>query len=143
MIPGGYECCTLTHNSRDRVFIKCRKGFIKYSLEYGYKVYPVYTFNENKLFIVWNYFEKIRLWLNKFKIPTFFFFGNLFFPILPRTDVELITVVGKPIEFPLISKPTKDDVSLYHEKYMNALKELFHKYKKRIGLDENAEIELI
>lgn len=32
LLPGGFEEATLTSNTKERVFIKKRKGFIKYSL---------------------------------------------------------------------------------------------------------------
>ena len=41
-IPGGFECATLTNDEFDQVFIRERKGFIKYALMHGYKIHPVY-----------------------------------------------------------------------------------------------------
>lgn len=50
LIPGGFECSTITSYGVDRAFIKNRKGFIKYALEYGYTVHPCYCFGENKIY---------------------------------------------------------------------------------------------
>lgn len=45
MVPGGYEEATLTTPKELRVYIKERKGFIKYALKYGYTIRPVIITN--------------------------------------------------------------------------------------------------
>jgi 2-acylglycerol O-acyltransferase 2 len=75
-LPGGFEEATLTDYDRDRIFIKNRKGFIKYALDFGYNIYPCYTFEENKLFYTINRFEQFRMMLNKFKMPGTFYFSK-------------------------------------------------------------------
>lgn len=47
VLPGGFEEATITSNNENRVYIKKRKGFIKYALKYGTTIYPVFTFGEN------------------------------------------------------------------------------------------------
>jgi hypothetical protein len=49
-IPGGFEEATMTTPKEYRIFMKSRKGFIKYGLQFGYKVLPVFIFNENKCY---------------------------------------------------------------------------------------------
>jgi len=50
LLPGGFEEATLTTPKENRIFIKHRKGFIKYAMRYGYRVYPVFVFGENKMY---------------------------------------------------------------------------------------------
>lgn len=50
MLPGGFEEATISTSKENRVFVKERKGFIKYAIRYGYKVFPVFTFGENKMY---------------------------------------------------------------------------------------------
>jgi hypothetical protein len=138
LVPGGFECATFTNHRKDRVFLKNRKGFIKYSLRYGYKVYPCYNFNENKLYYTFNGFEKIMYFLNKLKIPGCFFIGKFFF--YPRTDVELCTVIGKPLELPVIPHPKKEDVDKYHLLYIHSLVALYNRYKSEFGCSETLEL---
>jgi hypothetical protein len=126
-IPGGFEEATLTRHGDERVYINERKGFIKYALEYGYKVHPCYTFNENKIFNTINYFEGFRLFLNKLKIPGTIFYSK--FLIFPNTDIDLFTVLGKGIQFPQIKQPTKEEVNKYHQIYLNELQNLFKRYQ--------------
>jgi len=45
-LPGGFEEATMTDPNEYRLWINDRKGFIRYALEYGYKVYPVFVFKE-------------------------------------------------------------------------------------------------
>lgn len=137
-MPGGFEEATITSYSKDKVYIKNRKGFIKYALEYGYRVYPSYTFNENRIFYTITAFEKFRLFLNKFKIPGTFFFSKYF--IFPNTDLDLFTVVGKPIEFPIISDPTKEEIDRYHKLYIQELVNLYNRHKNKYHASEQLEI---
>jgi len=74
LVPGGFEEATLTRYNEERLFIKERKGFIKYALQFGYKIHPCYSFNENKIYYTFTYWEKFRLRLNKIKIPGVVFF---------------------------------------------------------------------
>jgi 2-acylglycerol O-acyltransferase 2 len=128
-LPGGFEEATLTTYDRERVFIKNRKGFIKYALDYGYKIYPCYTFGENRLFYTLNLMEQFRLMLNRFKLPGTFFFSK--YLLLPNDDVDILTIIGKPIIIPKINNPTNEDIDKYHSIYINTLQELFDKYKSK------------
>ncbi len=75
--PGGFEEATITSLTQSRVFLKNRKGFIKYALRYGYKLQIVYCFGEDKLYWVFEPLLQFRLLLNKFKLPGVLFFSKL------------------------------------------------------------------
>ena len=137
-LPGGFEEATITNYWKDRVFIKNRKGFIKYALEYGYKIYPVYSFGENKLYFTINVFEKLRLMINKLKIPGALFFSPLF--VLPIPNVKLSTVIGKPIILPMVKEPTEEMVNKYHKIYMEELVSLYQRHREENGGTEELEI---
>ncbi len=137
-LPGGFEEATLTHCEKERIFVKDRKGFIKYSLQFGYTLYPIYTFNENKVYNTINILEGFRLWLNKLKIPGTLFYGK--YGWLPRTDLELITVIGKGIELPVIENPSNEQIDYYHSLYIEKLQEVFNKHKEKYGF--NGELEI-
>merc|ERR1719265_2109549 len=84
LVPGGFQEATLSCCGHERVFLKTRKGFVKYALRHGYA-------------------------------------------LLPRRGVPLTVAVGPPVKIPQIDKPTKKDVDHYHERYVAALQELYHK----------------
>ena len=90
-VPGGYEEATLTSRHHERVYIRHRKGFIKYALKYGYTVFPVYTFNETRLYYTLDSCLNFRLWLNKFKMIGIAFFSPYLW-VLPEPSVDLHSV---------------------------------------------------
>lgn len=59
---------------------------------------PVYAFGEELTYKTVTYGLKFRIWLNKFKIPTVFFWSCYGFA--PYNDIDLTTVYGAPINFP-------------------------------------------
>ena len=136
--PGGFEEATISDHRRDRVFINDRKGFIKYALEYGYKLHPCYTFNENKAYFTFNGFEKLRLWVNKFKFPAAIFMGKYW--IFPNDNLRFYTVIGKGIQCPKIDHPTKEQVDEYHTKYVDELKRVYYSYKDTYGGSDVLEV---
>eukprot|EP00635_Sarcinochrysidales_sp_CCMP3193_P014788 CAMPEP_0118894190 /NCGR_PEP_ID=MMETSP1166-20130328/3077_1 /TAXON_ID=1104430 /ORGANISM="Chrysoreinhardia sp, Strain CCMP3193" /LENGTH=316 /DNA_ID=CAMNT_0006833077 /DNA_START=72 /DNA_END=1021 /DNA_ORIENTATION=+ len=142
ILPGGFEEATLTVRGQDRVFLKQRKGFVKFALRYGYKLQPAYTFGEADAFFAFPYFLKLRLTLNALKIPGVIFLGNPLFPIFPRSNVEMTTVVGPPLDVPHIAEPTAADVDEYHRLYIDALRNLFDTYKAQAGYPESRILQV-
>ena len=138
MIPGGYEEATITHRNKERIYIKSRKGFIVYALKHGYKVHPAYNFGETKAYFTFNFFEPLGLLLNKFKLPGVFALGKYF--LLPIDDIEMHYVIGKGIQFPVITKPTKEEVEKYHDIYLNELKALYYRYNEKYDCSKHLEI---
>lgn len=128
--PGGFEEATLSSTEQDRVFIKKRYGFIRLCLMNGLQVRPVYVFGERNLF--WNIqgLWKIRLAINRLGFPAILVWGHPLFPIIPKNTVDLKVVAGAPLVLPRIENPTKDDVALWHGKYIDALTKLFEEYKE-------------
>ena len=71
-------------------------GFIKYALRYNYTIRPTLIYNEHRGFKTFKPFLKLRLAINKIKIPAAYWYGGylqLFFPI----NLEFVTIVGKGI----------------------------------------------
>lgn len=128
--PGGFEEATLTSTSQDRVFIKKRYGFVRLCLKYGVAIRPVYVFGEGKLFSNVQGFWRNRLALNRFGIPTIVVWGRWFFPLLPKKGVKIYIVVGKPIILPKIENPTKEEVAVWHNKYIVELKRIYDEHKE-------------
>lgn len=61
LVPGGFEEATLTTNNEYRLFIRNRKGFIKYAMKYGYKIYPVFIFKESTYNTIYFFYLFIHL----------------------------------------------------------------------------------
>jgi len=133
MIPGAYQEATLFTYGRERVAISNRRGFVKYCLQYGYRLHPVYTFGEAETYYTVGGAEELRLWLNNWGIPTVAFWGLSWCPLLPRRGVELRTFVGPPLELPQLDAPTAEQVNEWHQKYILRLTELFDRHKAEAG----------
>jgi 2-acylglycerol O-acyltransferase 2 len=75
-VPGGFQDATVASFGLERTAMRKRTGFIKYALEHGYKVTPVYTFGESETYYTFSRLLDFRLWLNQqLGIPAAFLFG--------------------------------------------------------------------
>ncbi|CAE7444759.1 DGAT2D, partial [Symbiodinium necroappetens] len=90
---------------------------------------PRYTFGESETYFTLGGFEKLRLWLNGKGIPTVCFWGLPWCPLLPRRHLKLLTFVGPALELPKLPEPTTQQVDEWHQKYVEALRELFDRHK--------------
>ncbi|KAF0696129.1 Aste57867_13105 [Aphanomyces stellatus] len=142
LLPGGFEEATLFAKGEHRVYIKKRAGFIKYGLQCGYTVYPVYTFGEEETFYAVSWFLPLRLWLNRFQVPGVIPFGTWWCSYMPLRSAKLTTVVGKPIKLPRIDAPTREDVAKYHQVYMDALQGVFDRNKAKYATDPEATLHM-
>lgn len=143
-VPGGFQDATIASFGKERTSLLKRTGFIKYALEHGYSVTPIYTFGESQSYYTFSSLLDIRLWLNQeIGIPAALSFGFTLLPVLPRTSPRILTVVGKPVEMPKLEDPTYEDVQKYHAVYCQALSELFDEHKKSAGLEDTVELEIM
>mmetsp|Transcript_32670 Transcript_32670/g.109050 ORF Transcript_32670/g.109050 Transcript_32670/m.109050 type:complete len:232 (+) Transcript_32670:551-1246(+) len=134
ILPGGMEEVALFEFGRERVYLKRRKGFIKYALQHGYLLVLAYTFGECDLYRSVAAGKRLRMWLLRrcgFVVPLFY--GAWWCPLLPRADVAVHTVVGAPLQLPRIAEPTAEQVTAYHALYVEALTRLFDDHKARFG----------
>jgi hypothetical protein len=137
--PGGFEEATLTDTARDRVFIKKRYGFVRLCLKHGVAIRPVYVFGEGKLFSNIQGMWSARLALNRFGLPTILVWGRWFFPLLPRKE-NIHIVVGKTIALPKIDNPTKEDVNIWHKKYISELQRIYEEHKEEAYGPEQGKV---
>lgn len=140
LIPGGLEEASITNNNQSRVYLKSRKGFVKYALRYGYALTPCYVFGENETY--WNIQGqwKTRFLMNRLGIPAVLAWGRWWCYILPRAK-RLHIVVGKPIEMPCIPNPTLMELDTHHKRYCETLVALFDRHKLRCG-EGNQELKI-
>jgi len=141
LIPGGFEDATLHSPDVDRVFLKSRKGFVKYALQFGYSLTPAFSFGERKSFdnVQGNY--DFRFKLNSVGIPAIVPYGDPRLPLLPkRVPIEI--VVGAPLELPKIEKPAPEDVDKYHQMYIDHLIAFYNRHKEAFYGDEAVDLEI-
>jgi len=137
IIPGGSEEVAIHENGKENLYLKNRAGFLKYALQHGYTVVIAFTFGESDLYQSVSLIRPLNLWLVKrfgFVLPIFW--GSWFYPLLPRRDVPLHTVMGKALQLPRIDEPTAEDVAKWHATYMAELEALFERHKAQFGYQE-------
>jgi len=138
VIPGGVEEVVLTDRRHERIFLRKRKGFVKYALEMGYDLLPVYHLGETQLFhICWPFstlfMVRLRLaFARKAQIATGLGYGCLLMPNLPKMNQKCITVIGERIVLPRIERPTSEDVDRYHALYVERLTALYNQNRHRL-----------
>ena len=130
IITGGFHEASIHSDINDRIFLKNRKGFVKYAIQYQYTLTPIFGFGEKDTFYNIPGFWSFRLWLNEFGIPGILPFGRWICQILPRNE-RLHIVVDTPLLPPKLGedeKVTKEMVDEHHAKYMEKLKKLHGKH---------------
>jgi len=134
MYPGGFEEASIHSSDRNRVYILKRYGMIKMALEHGYAICVCYTYGEEKTYT--NIVEglwKFRFWLNSYGIPGVVPWGCTYIPFMPRRDISLNLWISEPLQFPLITNPTEDDVLKWKMKYIDHLNDLHSRRKTDMG----------
>ena len=109
--PGGFEDATLHAKGLERTMMRPRKGLIKYALQHGYAVTPVYTFGESDTYYSFTGLLEQRLALNKYSIPGVAFFGWWKCPVFPRLESEILTYVGPPLQQQSVTRTRLDEQS--------------------------------
>ena len=140
VIPGGFEEATITSSTVHRVYLKSRRGFVKYALQAGYALVPCYCFGENETYYNVQGAWGIRFWLNRQGMVGILPFGRWFFPLLARNR-RMHIVVGKALQLPRIERPTTEQVAQHHAQYTEALTSLFDRHKASYGLGD-AKLEV-
>ena len=144
ILPGGFNSAALFKRNHHRCYVRKRKGFVKYALQYGYTLRPCYTFGEELTYRTFNFFEGFRMKLADRNIPPVLFIGNIFAPLMPLNNINLVTVCGEPLVLPHIINPSKQDIDEWHGKYVSSLQDLFDKHKATYAATGvNAQLQLL
>ena len=121
-IPGGFEDVINMESEHDTISVPY--GWIKYVLQEGCNVVPVYHLNEHQTYNIIKLpcIELRRKLSKKYQIPFIvpWFIGK-YMTLLPNLDNGIITITGKKITFPRIKNPTKVDITKYHKLYCQEL----------------------
>eukprot|EP00854_Cymbomonas_tetramitiformis_P004802 gene4803-5869_t len=137
VLPGGEREQVLTQCGRHIVYLKNRKGFVKY----GADLIPNYSFGETDMYTTSSFLSGLRLAVCKhLRVALPICWGVALTPI-PR-PVPLIAVVGKPIKVEKKVEPTNEDVDELHAKFVKALQELFDNHKANHDGYANAKLEI-
>ena len=127
LCPGGINEVLKTEEkkAKDRnannLYISTKhKGFIKQALINNTSIIPVLSFGEQELLSSKTIFKWGKFIIT---IPV----GRYYLPI-PRNH-PVTVIIGKPVGYKKCSNPTDDDVTKYHKKFYDKMREMFNKYK--------------
>lgn len=127
IVPGGEEESMWTHQGKDIVVLKHRKGFVRLALSYGADLVPVFGAYNTDVDKTYSFAFQWRLRLQKKTGIALPIFHGRCFTTLPY-PVPMNLLVGKPIPTPapkvLGARPDEKLVEEYHTKYIQALEEM-------------------
>ncbi|XP_053316396.1 2-acylglycerol O-acyltransferase 1-like [Spea bombifrons] len=149
IVIGGAEEALDAHPGNLTLHILKRKGFIKVAMKRGAHLVPVFSFGENELFhqvpnpkgsLLRSVQEKLQKIMG-FSMPLFHARGifQYSFGLMPYRK-PIHTVVGRPIPVAQTSNPTQEEIESLHQKYLNALQELFEENKGKYGIPEHKSL---
>lgn len=90
-----------------------------------------YTFGNSQLFSTLPENNILETISRALRMSLIVFWGRLGLPI-PRR-VPLLTVIGKPIPCPKMPSPSPELVNAYHEKYLQATRDIYETYRNTMG----------
>ncbi|ODM89837.1 2-acylglycerol O-acyltransferase 1 [Orchesella cincta] len=152
LIPGGAPESLDSHPGSYVVQLKHRKGFIKVALQNGSPLVPCFSFGETDIFdqpanpkgsLLRTVQDRIQKTLQLAPVP--FSGRGIFqysFGVLPNRR-PITVVVGAPIELEKTAQPTQKEIDDLHQKYVDAVVELFYKHKDKYVLDPNHVITIV
>lgn len=96
LYPGGFEEAALTKYQQERVFIRSRKGFVKYAIQNNYKLHPCYQFGETSLYYTLQH-DAISAFLSRLKMVSFLVCGRVL--LFPISSVRMKLVIGNRVDY--------------------------------------------
>ncbi|XP_050440927.1 2-acylglycerol O-acyltransferase 2-A-like [Adelges cooleyi] len=138
LMVGGVTEAFQSYPGPVHIVVNKRKGFVRVALKTGASLVPVFSFGENNAYekyevaadSVWHKLLKFINWKSDRVVPNGRGFFQYTFGIMPRR-CSIVTVVGKPIDLPKISNPTKEEIDKYHKMYVTELTKLFEEHKNK------------
>ncbi|XP_042206558.1 2-acylglycerol O-acyltransferase 1-like isoform X2 [Homarus americanus] len=152
LVVGGAKESLDCHPGSVVLHLNKRKGFCKMALRHGASLVPMFSFGENEIYdqIANPEGSFVRRFQNALQkliglAPCMFIGRGVFqysLGIVPFRK-PIYTVVGTPIDVPLVKNPTKEEIVGLHETYVNAVIDLYNKYKHKYSEFPECDIKIV
>lgn len=130
---GGFPEVALYKYGEYRCYVK-PKGLIKYALQHGYNLFPMFSFGEEKMYYTINVLQDFRLMLaTKYKLPMMNLCFSPNFLFHPMIGSGTTTIIGKALRLPNIDNPTQEDIDKYHSLFVGEVKRIFKDNVEKYG----------
>lgn len=152
LVVGGAPESLDCHPGLAILHLSKRKGFCKMALRNGASLVPMYSFGECEVYDQvanphGSFFRKLQNSIQQFMglAPVLFMGRGIFqysFGIVPFRK-PIYTVVGSPIDVPQVTNPTSEQIVDLHTRYVQAVVDLYNKYKGRYSEYPETKIQII
>lgn len=152
---GGEREQLLTQEGKNRIYLAKRKGFVTLAVKYQLPIVPTYAFGENDLYHVSDFMMGFRMWLVKYGIAFCILSNDYPWPMKifnwwkPIEGKSLHVEIGKPVLPPVIDNTTASPKEVFkavdemHDAVTKAIVALFEEKKKKYGLTEGDQLEIL
>lgn len=130
IVVGGFDEMLRNRDDADVVYLKHRKGFIKYAMQHGYSITPVYCFGESMLYSnVLRLPRRILDIFARWKVPVVMPIGGSLWNAMPNKLPQGARIAfGDPLATEKNPHPSHAAVEKMHAKYLSAITELYSRY---------------
>ena len=150
LVVGGAPESLNSDKHKVRLVLQRRKGWIKIAMRYGVSLVPTFTFGEAAIYDLLSnpdgsLIRKVQDYLQNIMgfAPVVFFGRGIFqynFGIIPHRK-PMTLVVGAPIKVDKTPEPTVEQINQLHQRYVEALVDLYDKYNPVYG-DTSVVLEI-
>ncbi|CAL8465555.1 g5091 [Coccomyxa elongata] len=138
LVPEGVAGIFLgARNGQERVYVRCRKGFIRLAMQTGTDIVPIYNLGQSSMLDFWGSCRLSR----RLRAAVGIFWGRWGLPI-PRC-CPIITAVGTPVKVKRNSEPTPEEIAEVQERLLVSLVALFDQHKHLMPGWENKSLEIV